>query len=137
MSMALSLGNPALRQFLRFGIVGVANTATCLAVVWTAQGVFNVSVWLASALGYLVAMAQSYLVNRSWTFAGGGALPVGPQVARFVLVNIVMGTIFSVSTNFLAPYLGVRPASLLVLAPLTILSFLATRHFVFGQGKSV
>jgi putative flippase GtrA len=132
---ALSRGNPALRQFLRFGIVGVANTATCLAVVWTSQGAMGLPVWLASALGYGVAMVQSYLVNRSWTFAGGGALPVGPQVVRFVLVNIVMGTIFATATNLLAPHVGVRPASLIVLVPLTVMSFLATRHFVFAGGR--
>lgn len=136
MSSALSLDNPALRQFLRFGIVGVANTATCLAIVWTAQGVFGLPVWLASGMGYAVAMVQSYLVNRSWTFAGGGSLPVGPQVVRFILVNVVMGTIFSLCTNALAPHVGVKLASLIVLAPLTVLSFLATRRFVFGSGKA-
>ncbi len=135
MNMALSLGNPALRQFLRFGLVGVANTATCLAIVWTTQGVLGWPVWLASAAGYLVAMVQSYLVNRAWTFAGGGTLPVGPQIVRFVLVNIVMGTLFSSFTGLLAPALGVRLASVVVLAPLTVLSFLATRMFVFGYRK--
>ncbi|NJC08581.1 GtrA family protein [Polymorphobacter fuscus] len=135
MTSALRLGNPALRQFVRFGIVGVANTAVCLAVVWTAQGVLGVPVWLAGALGYGVAMVQSYLVNRNWTFAGGGTLPVGSQVVRFILVNIVMGTIFSVSTDLLAPQFGVRPASLIVIVPLTVLSFLATKFFVFGRGS--
>lgn len=133
MSLALSLGNPALRQFLRFGLVGVANTATCLAVVWTTQGVLGVPVWLASGLGYAVAMVQSYLINRNWTFAGGGSLPVGPQVVRFILVNVVMGTIFSVATNLLAPSVGVRAASLIVLVPLTVLSFVATKRFVFER----
>ena len=134
MISALSLDNPALRQFVRFGIVGVANTVTCLAVVWTSQGVLGWPVWLASGLGYVVAMVQSYLINRNWTFAGGVTLPIGPQVLRFVLVNIVMGVIFSTATNALAPLLGVRIASIVVLAPLTIASFLATRRFVFANG---
>lgn len=136
MTFALSIDSLALRQFLRFGVVGVANTITCLAIVWTAQGVFGLPVWLASGLGYAMAMVQSYLVNRNWTFAGGGSLPVGPQVVRFILVNVVMGTIFSTFTNLLAPHAGVKFASLIVLAPLTVLSFLATRRFVFGPGKT-
>ena len=137
MRLALPLDNPALRQFLRFGIVGVANTATCLAVVWTAQGWLAVPVWVAGGLGYAVAMVQSYLINRNWTFAGSATLPVGSQIVRFILVNIVTGTLFSSLTDLLAPGLGVRLASVIVLAPLTVLSFLATRHFVFRDEKLV
>jgi putative flippase GtrA len=132
MSPALSLGNPALRQFLRFGIVGVANTATCLGIIWAIEGLLGWPVWLASGLGYTFAMAQSYLVNRSWTFAGGAPLPVGAQLVRFILVNIGVGVIFSLMTTALAPHLGVRVASLAVLVPITLLSFFATRRFVFS-----
>jgi putative flippase GtrA len=130
----LFMNRRSLSQFLRFGIVGVANTATCLAVVWTVEGALGWPVWLASGLGYVVAMTQSYLINRSWTFAGSAALPIGPQVLRFVLLNAVMGSIFSLATNRLAPAMGVQIASIAVLAPLTIASFLATRRFVFANG---
>jgi putative flippase GtrA len=132
-NLGLSLGNPAVRQFLRFGLVGVANTATCLAIVWAAQGLLGLPVWLASGFGYAVSMLQSYLVNRNWTFGGSSDLPVGTQVRRFILVNVVMGTLFSVFTNLLAPYAGVKLASIIVLAPLTVISFLATKRLVFGR----
>ena len=132
MNLALPLDNPALRQFVRFSIVGVANTATCLGIVWTAEGALGWPVWLASGAGYVVAMTQSYLINRNWTFAGGAPLPVGPQVVRFVCVNIIIGSIFTAFTTAFSPALGVRLASLVVLAPVTLLSFFATRRFVFA-----
>lgn len=122
---------PLSRQLVRFAVVGVANTVTCLAILWTLRDVSGWPVWLASAVGYAVATGQSYLLNRGWTFAGGAMLPVGPQVARFVGVNIMVGVIFSGLTSVLAPMLGVRLASVLALLPVTGLSFLAMRRFVF------
>lgn len=123
---------PLSRQLLRFAVVGVANTITCLAILWTLRDAGGWPVWLASALGYAVSIGQSYLLNRNWTFAGGAMLPVGPQMARFVGVNIVVGVIFSGLTSVLAPSLGVRLASLVALVPATGLSFLAMRRFVFA-----
>jgi putative flippase GtrA len=121
-------------QFLRFGVVGVANTAMCLAILWTLTDRFGVPVWLASGIGYAVSIAQSYLLNRFWTFGGkrGAGVPVGPQLLRFVLVNVVVGVIYSTLTSVLAPDLGVRLASFAALVPVVLLSFFAMRRFVFG-----
>lgn len=133
MNLAVLTGRPVLRQMVRFGVVGVANTVLCLAIVWTLRDSFGWPVWLASGAGYAISIGQSYLLNRNWTFAGGAALPAGPQLVRFIGVNIVMGLIFSGLTSLLAPTFGVRPASLLALVPVTVMSFLASRRFVFGK----
>lgn len=121
-----------LRQLLRFGVVGAINTVTCLAILWTLHDGAGWPVWLASSLGYAVTIAMSYLLNRGWTFARGAQVPVGPQVARFVGVNAMMGLIFAGLTSLFAPELGVRAGSLAALVPVTLLSFLAQRRLVFG-----
>lgn len=118
-------------QFLRFGVVGVANTATCLAVVWSLHEAADVPVWLASVAGYAVAMVQSYLINRMWTFRGGGALPAGQQIGRFVLANLVCLALFTVLTSLFEPVLGVRIASLVAQVPTMLVSFFAMRLLVF------
>jgi putative flippase GtrA len=58
-----------LTQFIRFGVVGVFNTA----VDWIAffllfHYVFGQSETLSKALAFLVAMLNSYLWNTIWTF---------------------------------------------------------------------
>lgn len=125
---------PALRQLLRFGVVGVANTIVCLAILWALRDGYGVAVWLASAIGYAVAIAQSYVLNRSWTFAGGAAVPVGRQLLLFILVSAAAGGVFSALTSSLAPVIGLRAGSLLAVVVTTLLSFLAQRSLVFGQG---
>jgi putative flippase GtrA len=129
------LDRPIVRQGLRFCVVGVANTLTCLAIVWSLRDGAGLPVWLASAAGYAVATVQSYVVNRSWTFGGGGAaaVPVGAQMVRFVLLNLLTGLAFTALTTAMAPGLGVRLASLVALVPVTLLSFLGARFYVFHR----
>ncbi len=125
------------RQGIRFAAVGVANTFTCLAIVWTLRDAAGVAVWLASAAGYGVATVQSYIINRSWTFeGGGGAVPMGHQMLRFVALNIATGALFSLLTALMAPALGIRLASIAALVPVTLLSFLGARSLVFHRRRS-
>jgi putative flippase GtrA len=129
------LDRPIIRQGLRFAVVGVVNTFTCLAIVWTLRDAAGLPVWLASAAGYVVATVQSYLVNRAWTFGGGGeaAVPMGAQMLRFVLLNVVTGLLFTALTSMLEPALGVRAASVIALVPVTLISFIGARMFVFHK----
>ena len=133
--MAAALDRQIVRQGLRFCVVGVANTVTCLAIVWSLRDGAGLPVWLASAAGYVVATVQSYVVNRAWTFGGGGeaAVPVGAQVLRFVVLNVVTGLLFTALTSVMEPGLGVRLASLVALVPVTGLSFLGARFWVFHR----
>jgi putative flippase GtrA len=133
MAQAL-LDRQIVRQGLRFCVVGVANTFTCLAIVWSLRDGVGVPVWLASATGYVVATVQSYLVNRAWTFGGGeAAVPVGAQVLRFVALNVATGLLFTALTSLMEPGLGVKLASLVALVPVTGLSFLGARFWVFHR----
>lgn len=129
---------PVARQFLRFALVGVANTVTTLAVLWLLRERAGLPVWLASAIGYALGVVQSYLVNRAWTFAG--ARPGGRRFARFVVLNIGVGCLFSALTALLTVPLGLRLASIAALVPVTVASFAGARFWVFrtaeGQKRS-
>lgn len=134
MTAAVPANGPMLRQFLRFGLVGVANTAMCLAIVWTLRDGSGVPVWAASIAGYAVAMVQSYLINRFWTFngAGSGSLPAGQQIGRFIIANLLCLGLFTAITSLLEPSAGVRIASLIAQVPTTLVSFVLLRFFVFA-----
>ena len=58
-------------RFLRFGAVGVVNTALTVATfaLLTRSGV---APGAASALGFALGAANGYLLNRSWTFGSQG-----------------------------------------------------------------
>jgi putative flippase GtrA len=64
------LGAPIVRQFVKFGIVGVSNTVLTLAVYTVLLKVFGVWYLAASAIGFAVGTVNGFLWNRKWTFRG-------------------------------------------------------------------
>jgi putative flippase GtrA len=124
---------PVVLQLVRFGLVGSANTALTLATYAVLVGL-HAPVALAGAGGWAVGAVNGYLLNRAWTFRGAapGALPA----ARYAVValagsglNAVLVSI-AVSEQHLPHIAG----ELAVLPPVTVLSFLLCRGWVFAPG---
>jgi len=55
-------------QFVKFGIVGVSNTALTFAVYTLLLKAFGVWYLAASAIGFAVGATNGFLLNRRWTF---------------------------------------------------------------------
>ena len=120
-------------QAARFIVVGVANTVLCIGIVWIAHIVLGVSIWWASAAGYAVGTAQSFRLNRLWTFAGHAreAGHVGAQLAAFIAVNAVTGVIFAAINDALAGRVALVVATFAALVVVTPLGFVLNRWLVF------
>lgn len=86
------------RRFLTFAAIGAVNTAVTFAVfnLCTAMGLPAVA---ANALGWTAGFANSFLMNRSWTFADRRGLSTGRTLASFALTNAAA---FAVSTAVVA-----------------------------------
>ena len=76
------------RRFLTFAAIGLVNTAVTFAVfnLCTAAGLPAAA---ANALGWTAGFANSFLMNRTWTFADRRGLPAGRTLARFAATNAV------------------------------------------------
>lgn len=130
--MATAL-TPLILQMLRFGAVGVLNTAVGLTAICVFMYFFHADPVSANVLGYVVGFSVSFWLNKLWTFESShkisNVLPryAGVIVAAF-LVNL---TIVSVSTGYLAcnPYLS----QIFGIIAYTILSFTWCRVYVFPQ----
>jgi putative flippase GtrA len=59
---------PVVIQFVKFGIVGVSNTALTFIVYTLLLKVFGVWYLAASAIGFAVGATNGFLLNRRWTF---------------------------------------------------------------------
>lgn len=121
-----------LAQFMRFGLVGAANTALTTGLVWLLAPRLGVTV--ASAVGYAAGVLQSFVLNRIWTFgntrtAGSGRW--AGEAARFVLVNIGCGALFSGVTTLAAPHIGLLAATVAGVALVTPVGFILNRLVVF------
>ncbi len=57
-----------MQQLIRYGLVGLANTAFGLSLIYLAMSVFGLAPALANAVGFAAAFLFSYWLNRRWTF---------------------------------------------------------------------
>jgi putative flippase GtrA len=95
--LAGRLAPPVLVQFVKFGIVGVANTLLTFAVYTLLLKGFGVWYLAASAIGFVVGTINSFLLNRRWTFRGhvGDALtPVRWTVVQCCGLGINLGLLY-------------------------------------------
>jgi putative flippase GtrA len=123
---------PMLAQLVRFGLVGFTNTALTLATYAVLSGL-HVPVALAGAGGWAVGAVNGFVLNRAWTFRGAarGALPA----ARYAVVALAGSGLnaalvsIAVSEQHLPRFAG----ELAVLPPVTLLSFVLCRSWVFAR----
>src|ERR1700693_4391113 len=57
-------------QFVKFGIVGVSNTALAFGIYTLLLKGFVVGCLAAAAIGFVIGAINGFLLNRRWTFAG-------------------------------------------------------------------
>jgi putative flippase GtrA len=122
-------------QLVRFGLVGATNTALTLAVYSALVALVSAPVALAAAVGWAVGAVNGFVLNRAWTFRASarGAL----SAARYAVVALVGSALnaalvsVAVSVYHLPHFAG----ELAVLPPVTVLSFLLCRGWVFAPGE--
>ena len=123
---------PTILQLVRFGLVGSTNTALTLAT-YAVLARLHAPVALAGAAGWAVGAVNGFVLNRAWTFRGAarGALPA----ARYAVVALAGSVLdaalvsIAVSDQHVPRFAG----ELAVLPPVTVLSFLLCRGWVFAH----
>lgn len=127
-------------KFLKFLLVGVANTLVGTAVMLACYNLLGLGYWVSTAANYVCGSILSYFLNKHFTFQSKEP----DSVTRFI-VNIL--------ACYLVAYGLARPlvrgllagweeafrdnASMLVgLVLFTILNYLGQRRFVFAKQKT-
>ena len=84
-----------LKQFLKFVVVGVINTVVDLAIlnllIWL-SGVGRDGAWFTvfKAISFVVAVVNSYYLNRIWVFRGDEAKKgIGTEFSKFIAISVV------------------------------------------------
>lgn len=129
-------GKSGFGQFVRFVIVGCANTAVGFGAILAMKYGIGVSDLLANLLGYAVGISVSFLLNRSFTFGDRGA--VGPAIIRFA---ISAGIAYLINVAVLLFFLSVleAPSPVSQLAGViayTIAFFFLAKLFAFAGRPS-
>jgi len=119
------------RQFARFLLVGVGNTAISF-VTYRLLLVLAVPYVIAAALGFSAGAVNGYVFNRRWTFAARDTTR-----ARYIYVAVQAAGAVSTSLLVLFFVSGVGidkvGAYLLVIPIVTVCTFMANRVWTFAE----
>jgi putative flippase GtrA len=120
-------------QFIKFAIVGVLNSAIQYLVFLFLYSLTGTPYLLASIIGYLAGMINSYILNRRWTF-GSRNQKLFTELSRFVAVNLVslgvnLGLLYLlVSTGVMIP----QWAQIVAIVGSTLVNFVLNKVWTFA-----
>lgn len=117
---------------LKFGIVGVTNTAVD-AMMFTLLVMAGVPVLIAQVISYSCGVANSYWLNGRWTFRDSARQGGRAKLIRFLLINLVVLALSSLVLMTLHDMLGWSLVMSKILATLIgmVVNYVASRYWVF------
>ena len=131
------LKGPVFIQFVKFGLVGVSNTALTFIVYTLLLKAFGVWYLGASAIGFAVGATNGFLLNRRWTFrehVGDNLTPVRWAVVQGCGLGINEGLLYLlVHDGRLDKLLAQALATIVV----TVSTFFANRAWTFRMQPTV
>ncbi len=121
-----------LSQLIKFSLVGLVNTAIHFAVFMWLYQYLNVYHLIASTAGFILAVMNSYLLNKMWTFKVSGTL-VRHEFSRFFLVSLIALLVNLVSMALLVEVLTVYPplAQLMTIVLTLLVNFSGNKFWAF------
>lgn len=120
-----------IRQSVRFGMVGLANTAVGLVAIFGSIFFFNAGPALANAFGYGIGLLVSFVINRTWTFDDKRP---SAMLLPYYLLAATLAYLLNLSVVLLGThYFGLGPylVQFLGMSVYTLSMFLGCRRFVF------
>lgn len=120
-------------KMVKFALVGVVNTGVDFAVFVLLVYALGVTAWLAQIASYACGVANSFWLNRRWTFRAAGSGGHWREALRFAAVN---GASFLAATSVLIGLhegLGWTPAAAKAASVCfaTIVNYVGSRYWVF------
>jgi putative flippase GtrA len=129
------------RQFIRFGMVGVAGFLIDVGVLYMTLTLLSAGPYVGRGVSYLAAASSTWYLNRRFTFAARRSTAIGPEWLKFVLFNAAGGGLNYATyvvwlhyfgTSGLVPATGVGLGSLSGLC----VNFTLSRQLVFRKPNS-
>lgn len=122
------------RQFVKFGLVGVSSTAIDWGIFYVLYLVFGIYYLAAKMISFSVSVVNSFVWNRRWTFRSNDPRRLH-EFLKFLVVSVV-----GLSANTLIMYIAVdeyhfRKIFGLMVATLvvTLWNFTANKFYTFKR----
>lgn len=110
--------NKSVLQFSKFFVVGILNTGIDFLILnslmWFTHIYSGTSIIIFGTISFSVAVANSYFLNKYWTFEDKTAVKDPAQFAKFFTVSVIgwllnTAILFSITT-YIHPILGLSAA---------------------------
>lgn len=89
MNLALiEFNQTLLYKFIRFGVVGFSGLAIDFGITYFCKEKLKIHKYVSSSLGFTVATASNYTLNRNWTFEDHAAASL-TQFSKFFMIALV------------------------------------------------
>ncbi len=122
------------RQFVAYGVVGVAGTLLDVGLFWL---LVRAGVWtpVAVTLAFFIATAAQFFVNRRWSFRAFHR-PASVQAPEYAIITLVNWLLALAIVEIGIAWLHLSPlqAKALSIPPTAIAGFLGNRYLTFGAG---
>ncbi len=81
-------GRREIRRFLKFAVVGAWGFIVDFTVLNLLLFGAQFPAWLANTCSFTIAVLNTFIFNRLWTFPESRQRPIGRQLAQFFIVNL-------------------------------------------------
>jgi putative flippase GtrA len=127
-------------EFIRFCVVGVLNTAIDLGLFALLTRLFGLDPLVANLLSFTTGAANSFLLNKYWTFgAGGRGREMAAQATKFAVITVLVFLIHEGLLALLHKQLGWPdlPVKVLAIGIGVVVGFVGNKLWTFRQTETV
>jgi len=125
----------AIKQLIKYGLVGVGNTLITAAVIWLMMKIAGCSDILSNITGYVAGLLNSFILNKRWTFkssAGWTSSAIRFGVVFGICYLLQLGLLICLNkTLTIDPYYN----QLIAMVFYTLINFLMNKHYTFKEQK--
>lgn len=118
-------------RLARFTLVGLANTAVGLAVIFACKGLLGMADAPANFTGYATALLLGFGLNRRWTFGHTGDPKAAFARYLLVLAAAYLANLATVMGTIGLLHLDSYVAQVAGIGPYTLVSYVGSRLFAF------
>jgi putative flippase GtrA len=127
------LGRQISLEFIKFAIVGVVNTIIHMTILYILTEYFGVYYILASLIGFLVAVTNSFILNTIWTFNKDIREKAGVRYSKFFITSIIAAGVNMGLLYLITEYFGIwyMLSQIIATGISLILNFIGNKYWTY------